>query len=256
MSIQYDDFQGKSAIVTGGASGLGEACVRNLVKHGAHVVIADINEPAAIALVEELRDSGGTASAFKTDVTCADSVRSMVQFVVDTHGSLDFAVNSAGIPQVGVPLDEQDEELYDQLMGINVKGIWLSMKYEIPELLKTGGSLVNMGSVASLVGGSPGNAMYVGSKHAVLGMTKSAALDYATQGVRINAICPGAVRTPLVVTSVGDNLELLDQIGATHPMNRMAEPHEVAESVLFLLSDASSFTTGSAMLVDGGYSIS
>ena len=255
MSIHYSEFKNKSAIVTGGASGLGESVVRRLATQGARVVIADINESKANELAGEINDANGEACAFGVDVTSADGVKSMVDFAVEKYGELNFAVNNAGITQVSTPLADQEEETFDRVMTINVKGTWLCMKYEIPELIESGGAIVNVASVAAVIGGSPGNACYVGSKHAVLGMTRSASLDYANQGVRINAICPGAIDTPLVREFVGDNLELLDKISQAHPLGRMAEADEIAESILFLLSSGSSFTTGSAMLVDGGYSV-
>ncbi len=235
------------ALVTGGASGIGAACVRALAAAGARVVIADRSAEAAAALAGEL---GDRALATAADVVSEDGTEAMVRAAVEHFGRLDLAVNSAG---VGVPDDSPVGEVglaaWRQVTSVNLDGVFLSMRAEIPAMLQRGGSIVNIASVLGSVavrGASP----YVAAKHGVVGLTKSAALEYAEQGVRVNAIGPGFIDTPLLSEHNGDAYE---QIATAHPIGRLGTPDEIAQAVLFVLCPGASFLTGAYVPVDGGY---
>ena len=246
-------FESKVALVTGGNDGIGLASARAFAAEGAKVMIAARRADAGEAAAASIRDAGGEAAFVQTDVTQADSVRNMVAACVEKFGRLDIAYNNAGITgAVTTNIEEADEDLFDQVMAINVKGVWLSMKYEIPEMLKAGGgAIVNCSSVAGLRG-SPKTGAYYGSKHAVLGLTKVAALENAARGIRVNAVCPGLVMTDLVHRGFAEAQDKLAMLTARIPMQRTGQVEEVAQAVLYLASDDAAFVTGVALPVDGG----
>ncbi len=242
----------KVAIVTGGNSGIGRATAVALAKEGAKVTVAARRASEGEETVRLIKEAGSDAIFVKTDVAIENDVSSLVEKTVDTYGRLDYAVNNAGIGEKMTPLVEQTSEKFDQIMNTNVKGIWLSMKYEIPEMIKNGGgAIVNTSSGAGLVG-FPQMSVYIASKHAVLGLTKSAALEYAKSGIRINAIAPGGVETDMLMQTVGDDHQFLETFRSMHPIGRIGRPEEIANAVVWLLSDKASFVLGHTLLVDGG----
>jgi NAD(P)-dependent dehydrogenase (short-subunit alcohol dehydrogenase family) len=247
-------FTGKVAIVTGGSAGIGRAAAVAFAREGAKVVVASRRIKEGEETVQLVKKAGSDGFFIKTDVAKAADVKAMVEKTVATYGRLDYAFNNAGvIEEKPGPLVEQSEETFGRIMDINVKGVWLSMKYEIPEMLKRGGgAIVNMSSVAGVVG-FPGLGIYIASKHAVIGLTKSAAVEYSKLGVRINAVNPAAIETEMLGHVAGDNPEALAQMAAGHPIGRIGRPEEVAEAVIWLCSDKASFVTGHSLLVDGGY---
>lgn len=245
------DFNGKVAIVTGGASGIGEAVAKALATQGAKVVVADLNADAAKATADAITKAGGTAAGFAVDVSDAKQNEAMVDFAVKTYGGLHLAVNNAGIGGAAASTGEYPIESWDKVVGINLSGVFYGMRYEIPAILASGGgSIVNIASILGSVGIAQSPA-YVAAKHGVVGLTKSAGLEYGEKGVRINAIGPGFIETPLLTKHMDD--ATLKFIAGKHAMNRLGKPEEVAALTSFLLSDAASFITGSYHLVDGGY---
>ena len=252
MSPTYD-FTGRVALVTGAASGMGLATATAFAEAGAAVALADVNALAVQAAVDELKDAGHEALGIQCDVADEGSVAAAVASAVQTYGRLDMAFNNAGI-QVP-PCDAADEpaEVFDRVNAINLRGVWACMKHELAHMRKQGsGAIVNCSSLGGLVG-IPGRAAYHASKHGVLGLTSSAALEYAPRGVRINAVCPGTIATPMV-TDMIDNGELdLAKAVASQPINRLGEPEEIAAAVLWLCSPGASFVVGVALPVDGGY---
>jgi NAD(P)-dependent dehydrogenase (short-subunit alcohol dehydrogenase family) len=242
----------KVAIVTGGSSGIGRATAVALAKEGVKVMIAARRAKEGEETVQLVKDAGSDGIFVKTDVANEDDVRSLVEKSIKTYGKLDYAFNNAGIEETMTPLTDQTSEVFDQVMNVNVKGVWLSMKYEIPEMIRNGrGSIVNMSSVAGIMG-FPQNPIYIASKHAVLGLTKSAALECAKSGIRINAVAPGGVETDMAKRVVGDDHQLLETLTSMHPIGRIADPEEIANAVVWLLSDKASFVLGHTLLVDGG----
>ncbi len=239
-------IEGKVALVTGGASGIGEACVRLFHASGAHVVIADINGDAAQALADSL---GLRAAAVQTDIASEASCKAMVQCALDTFGQLDIAVNNAGISLVLTPVDELSLENWRRVMSINLDGQYLCIKYEITAMKARGGSIVNIASIMGAVARA-GAAAYVASKHGLIGLTKAVALECAPHNLRVNAIGPGYVTTPLLQQATLNNI---DEIAALHPLGRLADPSEIAAAVGFLASPSASFITGAYYPVDGGY---
>jgi len=241
--------------VTGGAMGMGEAVAVMAAERGAKVVVADINEEAAQKTVEKIKVIGGEASAVKCDVSSAKDVEAAINFVVEKYGRLDAAFNNAGIQPRPSKLADLPEEEYDRVMGINLKETFLTMKYELLQMQKQGsGAIVNNSSIGGLVAGA-GRAAYHATKHGVLGLTKSAAVEYASEGIRINAVCPGTIETPMVeeMFSLGDLDESASKDWA--PIKRLGKASEVAETVLWLFSPASSYIIGQPISVDGGISI-
>ncbi|KFI28459.1 short-chain dehydrogenase [Haematobacter missouriensis] len=242
------EFDGKVAIVTGGASGIGAAVVRELAAGGAKVVVADMDEDRAAALATEV---GG--KPFLVDVTDVDAVRSMVAFAEAEFGALHLAVNNAGISgQHPAPVGEYDVDTWRRVIDVNLNSVFYCLRYQIPAIERAGGgAIVNMGSILSSVG-TAGNPDYVAAKHGVIGLTKTAALDYATRGVRVNAVGPGYIETPLLAHM---DKATHDHLISLHPMGRLGRSEEVAALTCFLLSDRASFITGSYQLVDGGYTV-
>lgn len=246
-------FQNKVIIITGGSFGIGRATAIAFAKRGANIVVADWIEDKEATTLKEIKAAGGNGIFVKCDVSKPADVMAMVDKCIASFGRLDYAFNNAGIEGMQAITHECSEENWDKTVGINLKGIWLCMKYQIPDMLKNGkGSIVNCASVAGL-NGFPGLPAYVSTKHAVVGLTKTAALEYAKQGIRVNAVCPGVIHTEMIDRITGKEKEVEKQFIEMEPIGRMGEPGEVAEVVVWLCSDASSFVTGIAMAVDGGF---
>jgi len=242
----------KIAIITGGSSGIGRATAVALAKEGVKVVVAARRAKEGEETVHLVKEAGSDGIFVKTDVANEDDVRSLVEKTVKTYNRLDYAFNNAGIGETTTPLVEQKSNVFDQIMNVNVKGVWLCMKYEIPQMIRSGGgAIVNMSSGAGLMG-FPQKSIYVASKHAVLGLTKSAALEYVKSGIRINAIAPGTVETETLKQAAGDNKQFLETLKSMHPIGRIGDPEEIANAVIWLLSDKASFVLGHTLLVDGG----
>ena len=247
------EFDGKVALVTGGGSGIGRATALAFAREGAKVIIADRNVQRGEKIASMIRDAGGTASFRRTDVSVAAEIESLVDYTMKTYGRLDLAFNNAGIEGDVKPLIDQTEANFDAVMDINVKGVWLSMKYQIPRMLEQGGgAIVNSSSVAGVVG-FPAIGIYAASKHAVIGLTKTAALEYSAQGIRINAVNPAAIDTEMI-DRLADGLNMKkDDLTTFHPIGRLGRVEEVAEAVLWLCSEKASFVTGHSLTVDGGF---
>ncbi|WP_055469825.1 MULTISPECIES: SDR family NAD(P)-dependent oxidoreductase [Streptomyces] len=251
-STEYaTEFAGRTVLVTGAASGIGLATARRLGAGGANVVVADFNAEGAEKAAAELRVAGAEAAAVELDVTRPESVEAAVTFAVDTYGALHLAVNNAGIGGPSAPTGAYDIDAYQRVVRTNLDGVFYSMRYELPAILAAGrgGSIVNVASILGSVGfaGSPA---YVAAKHGVVGLTKAAAAEYAAQGVRINAVGPGFIDTPLLKTM---DEAAYQGLVALHPAGRLGRSEEVAELIVFLLSDRASFVAGSYHLVDGAY---
>ncbi|WP_310632145.1 SDR family oxidoreductase [Paraburkholderia sp.] len=245
-------LQQKVALVTGGSSGIGRTTAMLFAREGAKIAIASRRHEEGLAVVEEIRRAGGEAIFVKTDVSKADDCANAVEQTVKAFGKLDIAFNNAGVEQFGKPVAQTDEASWDFVVDINLKGMFLAMKYEIPEMLKSGGgSIVNMSSTYGLVASAFGGCAYHASKAGIIGLTKAAALEYAKQNIRVNAICPAFVATAMVEKFL-DETQMTDQIKSFHPVGRLGTEEEIAQGVLFLASSASSFMTGTALSVDGG----
>lgn len=244
-------FKEKVALVTGGSSGIGRATAIDFARKGAKVVIADWIENEET--MDQIENLGGEVLFVKCDVSKSDDVKALIEKTMSTFGRLDFAFNNAGIEGTSAPTQDCTEENWDKTIGINLKGIWLCMKYEIPEMLKIGkGVIVNCSSVAGLIG-FRGLPAYVASKHGVIGLTKTAALENAKLGIRVNVICPGVIQTPMIDRLTGKKKETIEQFTDLEPVGRFGLPEEIANAVLWLCSDEASFVTGIAMTVDGGF---
>ncbi len=243
-------FENKVAMVTGAGSGIGEAIARRMGEEGATVVVADLNEKAARQVAAAIERDGGTAVAVQQDVSDPASVEKSVEFAVQKFGRLDVAVNNAGITGDLAPTADYSLEGWDKVIAVNLSGVFYGMKYEIPAMLRSGGgSIVNIASILGSVAARD-SAGYNAAKHGVVGLTKTAALEYSKDGVRVNAIGPGYIDTPLLNALDRD---MYDGLVGLHPIGRLGKPEEVAELALFLASDKASFVTGSYHLVDGGY---
>ena len=244
-------FKNKVALITGGSFGIGRATAIAFAKKGTKIVIADWKENQET--MDLIENSGGEAIFVKCDVSKSEDVKAMVEETINTFGQLDYAFNNAGIEGASAPTQDCTEENWDKTIGINLKGIWLCMKYEIPEMLKNRkGVIINCSSVAGLIG-FQGLPAYVASKHGVIGLTKTAALENAPLGIRINAVCPGVIQTAMIDRLTGKTKEAIKQFTELEPVGRFGQPDEIANAVIWLCSDEASFVTGVAMPVDGGF---
>ena len=249
------DFKGRTALVTGGASGIGRGVALAFAKAGAQVVVSDIAVAGGEDTVRQIVEAGGQAIFVRADVAVAVEVEALVANAVTAYGRIDFAFNNAGVELENQRLADSDEDLFDRMMAINVKGVWLCMKHEILQMLRQGGGrIVNTASVAGLVG-APKHSIYAATKHAVVGLTKSAAAEYGKKGIRVNAVCPGVIRTPMLERALERESGWEEGLKALHPIGRIGEVDEVAAAVLWLCSDASSFVTGHSLAVDGAMTV-
>ena len=246
-------LDGKVALVTGSGSGIGRASALAFAREGAKVVGADVVVDGGQETVRLIRAAGGEGLFVKTDVSRAAEVEALLTQTIATYGRLDCAHNNAGVEGMFVSTTEYTEADWDRVLSVNLKGVWLCMKYEISQMLQQGGgAIVNTASGAGLVGVA-GLSAYVASKHGVIGLTKTAALEYAKAGIRVNAVCPGVIQTPMVARLTSSRPDLSEALVAAEPMGRTGKPEEIAEAVVWLCSEAASFVTGHAMSVDGGY---
>lgn len=246
----------KVALVTGGAAGIGRATALAFARAGAKVLVADINAEGGQETVRLIRDAGGEAEFMQVDVTRDDQVAAMVQRAVELFGGLDYAFNNAGIEGTLAATHEYPEDAWQRVIDINLTSVWRCMKHEIPVMLERGGgAIVNTASILGLVGFANAPA-YTASKHGVVGLTKAAAQEYAEKGIRINAVCPGFIETPMVMergVQLGKDKAAYEQVAGLHPVNRLGKPEEIANAVLWLCSPEASFVTGYPLAVDGGY---
>ena len=249
----YESLNGKVALVTGGGSGIGRATSDAFARRGCKVVVSDMNGPGGLETVKRILEADGEAVFIPANVTLATQVQALIQRTVSRFGRLDCAVNSAGLATSSrVPTHLVSEDDWDQIMEVNLRGVWLCMKHEIPVMLaQGGGAIVNLSSIYGIVG-APNTAAYTVSKHGVAGLTKVAALDYARDGIRINAVGPGYTMTPMVRRVVDANPGIEDWMIGKTPAGRMGNPEEIAEAILWLCSDEASFVTGAIVPVDGG----
>jgi NAD(P)-dependent dehydrogenase (short-subunit alcohol dehydrogenase family) len=245
-------FAGKVALVTGAGDGIGRESARIFAREGAQVVVSDIAIEPGEETVRLIREAGGEASFVRCDVSSAGGVQAMVDHAMTTYGRLDAAHNNAGMTTQQVLAADITEEEFDRLIAVNLKGVWLCMKYEIPVMLKSGGgAVVNAGSSASVIG-LPKFASYTASKHGVAGLSRSSALDYAKLGVRVNCVCPGPTRTRMMLAAIEENPERGEIINRSVPLGRMIEPEEVAELAVWLCSSRASAVIGVVVSADGG----
>jgi len=247
------ELEGKIAVVTGAGSGIGRESALAFAAAGAQVMVSDVVIDGGEETVAQIKAAGGEATFMRADVSQRADVEALIRQTVETYGRLDCAHNNAGIEGDLAPTADCTEANWDRTIAINLKGVWLCMKYEIPQMLEQGGGvIVNTSSVAGLVG-FVNLPAYVATKHGVAGLTRTAAVEYAQQGIRVNAVCPGVIHTPMVDRIVGGDVEAAAQFTALEPVGRMGLPAEVAQAVVWLCSDAASFVTGIAMPVDGGF---
>jgi NAD(P)-dependent dehydrogenase (short-subunit alcohol dehydrogenase family) len=254
MSIAYD-FKGQVALVTGAASGMGLATARAFAHAGAAVTLADISEEALQQAVDEIKSVGGNSMGVLCDVSDEAQVAVMVERTVSTFGRLDAAFNNAGIQVPSSEVADQPAEEFDRVNAINLRGVWACMKHELLQMRKQGsGTIVNCSSIGGLTGRAL-LAAYHGSKHGVIGLTRSAALEYAARGVRVNAVCPGTIDTPMVSKMLDSGMLAMNDLLRDLPMKRLGRGEEIADAVLWLCSPGSSFVTGQALAVDGGFTV-
>ena len=242
------------ALVTGAASGIGRAASLAFAREGARVVVSDVDVPGGEETVARIRVGGGEAVFIRADVSVGSEVESLVDQTVDAYGRLDCAHNNAAIEGQPALLHEYPEDVWDRVMNVNLKGLWLCMKFEIVSMLELGGgAIVNTASTAGMAGSRGRLGAYLVSKHGVICLTRTAAREYASQAIRVNAVCPGAIETPMAERLLRDDLAARESLARAHPLGRFGTPEEVAEAVVWLCSDAASFITGHALPVDGGY---
>ena len=246
------NFSGQVALVTGAAAGIGRATALAFAEQGLKVVVVDLEEAGGAACADAIREAAGEAIFIRCDVTQDAQVKAMVQQAVATYGRIDYAFNNAGIEIEQGRLAEGSEAEFDAIMGVNVKGVWLCMKYQLPVMLaQGGGAIVNTASVAGL-GAAPKMSIYCASKHAVIGLTKSAAIEYAKKKIRVNAVCPAVIDTDMFRRAYEADPRKAEFAAAMHPVGRIGKVEEIASAVLYLCSDGAAFTTGHALAVDGG----
>jgi NAD(P)-dependent dehydrogenase (short-subunit alcohol dehydrogenase family) len=247
-----NNFNDKVVLITGAGNGIGRATALAFAQQGASVVVADMSRNAGEETTALITQAGGTATFILCDVTKDQDVQSMVAGTIETYGKLDIAFNNAGIEIESSKLADGDEATYDKIMDVNVKGVWRCMKYQIPALLKQSTSaIVNTASIAGL-GAAPKMSIYSASKHAVIGLTKSAAVEYGKKGLRVNAICPAVIDTEMFRRATQNDPQKEQYVRSLHPVGRIGQPDEVAAAVLYLCSDLAGFTTGVALPIDGG----
>jgi NAD(P)-dependent dehydrogenase (short-subunit alcohol dehydrogenase family) len=249
-----DRFTDKVALVTGGNSGIGLATSLQFAREGAKVAICARRKDEGENAVQQIKEAGGEAVFIKTDVSKHGDIQAMVARTIETYGKLDYAFNNAGVSHAA-SMHELTEEEWDYVMNINLKGVWLCMKYQIPHILKTGGAIVNMSSGYGLKAAAFGNSAYTASKHGVIGLTKTAALEYATRGIRVNCIVPGWILTPMVQQGIDNAPGLEEYVLGESPLGRLGTPEEMAEAVIWMCSDAASYVNGHTMIADGGLQI-
>lgn len=246
-------FANKVALVTGAGSGMGLATAQAFAREGAAVALVDINESAARAAAEQLVAAGHQAIAIGCDVTDEAQVKRMIEQTVAVFGRLDAAFNNAGVQSLAVETADATSEEFDRVNAINLRSVWLCMKYELLQMRQQGtGAIVNNSSIGGLIG-IPGRAIYHATKHGVIGLTRSAALEYAARGININAVCPGAIETPMVAAMIAKEPDTMKEITKEQPIGRLGRPEEIASAVLWLCSPGASFVVGHALAVDGGY---
>lgn len=251
--METTSVSGKVALVTGSAMGIGLACAEAFAKAGYVTVLADIKEPVeqAAKLVAE----GYQAIAYRCDVSDTQAVKEMIDRIVSTYGRLDAALNNAGIQTPQRPMAEITDDEFDRTVAVDLKGVWNCMRYEILQMLKQdGGTIVNTASAGGVVG-FPGQAAYIACKHAIIGLTKTAAIDYSAKGIRINAVCPGVIRTPMADELIRRNPQLEEMFTKDIPAGRLGKPEEIADAVLWLCSPQATYMNGHALIVDGGVTI-
>jgi NAD(P)-dependent dehydrogenase (short-subunit alcohol dehydrogenase family) len=258
MMATTDDnggFSGKVAFVTGAANGIGRAAALAFARAGASVVLADVAEDRNQETARMVERLGGRACAVRCDVTRGEDVKAALDEAVEAFGRLDLAFNNAGSEQALVPTAELTEQDWDRIVGINLRGVFLCMKYELPLMLKQGGGAIVNTSSGAGVKGFAGQAAYAAAKHGVIGLTRAAALDYARSNVRVNAVCPGIIETPMMDRFTGGTSDGRERVIAQEPIGRMGTPDEIAAAVVWLCSDAAAFVVGHAMVIDGGQTV-
>ncbi|MFO7925726.1 MAG: SDR family oxidoreductase [Halobacteriota archaeon] len=243
------------AIVSGASSGIGRATAKRFSTEGARVVVADIDTDGGEETASQIESDGGDAVFVEADVTDESDVEAVVETAVDTYGGLDFAFNNAGIEGASASTNEQSLENWSRVIDINLEGVFLGLRAQIPAMLEDGGgAIVSTASVAGLLG-FPNLSPYVASKHGVIGLTKTAAVEFSGEGIRVNAVCPGVIDTPMVARTKEEDPETIDATAAATPIGRLGQPEEIASAVVWLCSDDASFVTGESLVVDGGFSV-
>ncbi|MBV8887314.1 MAG: SDR family oxidoreductase [Chroococcidiopsidaceae cyanobacterium CP_BM_RX_35] len=249
------NYTGKVAFVTGAANGIGRATALAFAREGANVVVADVSEQGNQETARMIEDLGGRAIAVKCDLTRTEDVKAALDKTIETFGRLDFAFNNAGVEQKMVATAELDEAEWDRIVNTDLRGVFLCLKHEIPLMQKLGGGAIVNTSSGAGVKGFKGQAAYVAAKHGVVGLTRAVALDYVAQNIRINAMCPGNIDTPMMDRHSGGTPEGREQVISQEPIGRLGQPEEIANAVVWLCSDASSFAVGHALIIDGGQTV-